>query len=112
MIELGYVSDPDEFGVHDGRELSRQLVADAFRLLIPYVNGCPTCVGELLGAISDQVAREVSEKGMTSIVFWDARRGLDKAAAAASHLRVAHARTAEMLAGAPKHEHPAARVQA
>jgi hypothetical protein len=110
MIELGYDSVPDEFGIHDGRRLARQLVADAYRLLIPYANACPTCTADLLQVISAQVASEVGEKGMTSIVFWDARRGLDKAAAAASHLRMAHARTAEMLVGTPKHEHPAAKA--
>ena len=49
---------------------------------------------------------------MTSIVFWDARRGLEKATAAACHLRTAHARTAEMLVGAPKHQHPSMRARA
>ena len=112
MIELGYDSAPDEFGIHDGRQLARQLIADAYRLLIPYVNACPSCAADLLRAISVQVATEISEKDMTSIVFWDARRGLDKATAAASHLRVGHARTAEMLVGAPKHDHPAARALA
>jgi hypothetical protein len=110
VIELGYDSEPDEFGVHDGRSLARQLVADAYRLLIPYVNACPACAGELLRTISDQVAREISDKGMTSIVFWDARRGLDKATAAATHQRMAQAKTAEMLVGAPKHEHRVART--
>jgi hypothetical protein len=109
MIELGYESNPDEFGVHDGRKLARQLIADAYRLLIPYANACPTCAEELLRTLSGQVAKEVSEKGMTSIVFWDAQRGLDKASAAATHLRNAQARTAEMLVGATPHEHAAAR---
>jgi hypothetical protein len=110
MIELGYESDPDEFGIHDGRKLARQLIADAYRLLIPYVNACPTCAEELLRALSGQVAKEVGEKGMTSIVFWDAQRGLDKASATATHLRNAHARTAEMLVGAAAHEHSATRA--
>ena len=48
MIELGYDSDPDEFGIHDGRQLARQLIADAYRLLIPYVNACPICAADLL----------------------------------------------------------------
>ena len=30
MIELGYDSAPDEFGIHDGRQLARQLIADAY----------------------------------------------------------------------------------
>ena len=112
MIELGYDSDPDEFGIHDGRELARQLIADAYRLLIPYANACPACAGDLLRAVSERVAAEISDKDMTSIVFWDARRGLEKATAAACHLRTAHARTAEMLVGAPKHQHPSIRARA
>jgi hypothetical protein len=42
---------------------------------------------------------------MTSIVFSDTRRGLDKAAASTAHLRRAQARTAELLQKAPPHEH-------
>ena len=41
MIELGYVSDRDEYGVHDGRKIARQLIADAYRMLIPYASACP-----------------------------------------------------------------------
>jgi hypothetical protein len=105
MIELGYDSEPDEYGIHDGRDLARQLVADAYRLLIPYVNACPACAGGLLGVICAQVAEAVRKDGMPSIVLWDARRGLDKPTAAAAHVRATGARTGEMLAGMPTHEH-------
>ncbi len=112
MIELGYVSDPDEFGVHDGCALARQLIADAYRLLIPYGGGCPDCSDELLRALAAQVSAEVRKDGMASIVFSDSRRGLDKAAASAAHLRGAQARTAELLQQAPAHEHGAGLRQA
>jgi hypothetical protein len=105
MIELGYDSDPDEYGIHDGRELARQLVADAYRLLIPYVNACPDCTGNLLTAICNQVADAVRRDGMPSIVLWDRRPNLDKPTAAAAHARATAARTGEMLATMPKHEH-------
>jgi hypothetical protein len=105
MIELGYDSEPDEYGIHDGRDLARQLVADAYRLLIPYANACPDCAGALLGVICAQVAEAVRKDGMPSIVLWDARRGLDKPTAAALHVRTGGARTAELLAAAPRHEH-------
>jgi hypothetical protein len=105
MIELGYVSDPDEYGIHDGRDLARQLVADAYRLLIPYVNDCPTCAADLLKVIADQVAETVRRDGMRSIVLWDTRPSLDKPTASAAHLRATAARTGELLAGTPRHEH-------
>lgn len=108
MIELGYVSDPDEFGIHDGRDLARQLVADAYRLLIPYVNACPDCAANLLAVISGQVAESVRKEGMASIVLWDQRPNLDKPAAGSAHLRATGARTAELMAAAPRHEHHAA----
>ena len=109
MIDLGYDSRPDEYGIHDGRELARQLVADAYRLLIPYVNACPDCAGSLLTAICDQVADAVRQDGMRSIVFWESRPSLDKPTAAAAHLRRAGARTGELLAAMPKHEHRSGR---
>jgi hypothetical protein len=105
MIELGYDSHPDEYGIHDGRELARQLVADAYRLLIPYVNACPACAGSLLTVICSQVTEAVHKDGMPSIVFWDTRPSLDKPTAASAHLREAGARTGELLAAMPKHEH-------
>ena len=108
MIELGYDSDPDEYGVHDGRAVARQLIADAYRLLIPYANACPDCAENLLGAISAQVVAAIRKNGMPSIVLWDTRPGLDKPAAAAAHLRLAGARTGELLAAMPKHEHHSA----
>jgi hypothetical protein len=107
MIELGYISDADEYGIHDGRDLARQLVADAYRLLIPYVNACPACAANLLAAVSTQVAETVRKDGMTSIVLWDQRPSLDKPTAAAAHLRATGARTGELLAAMPKHEHHA-----
>ncbi len=105
MIELGYDSEPDEYGVHDGCALARQLVADAYRLLIPYAAGCPDCTDELLRVLSAQIGADVRKDGMTSIVFSDSRRGLDKAAASAAHLRKAQAHTAELLQKAPPHTH-------
>ena len=105
MIELGYDSEADEYGVHDGVKLARQLVADAYRLLIPYGNACPTCVDELMRAVSAEVAKEIGRTGMTSIVLSDSRRGLDKAAASAAHLRAAQARVAEVLRGVALHDH-------
>ena len=105
MIELGYDSEPDEWGVHDGVRLARQLVADAYRMLIPYAGACPDCTDELLRAVATQVGAEVRRAGMTAIVLSDNRRGIDKAAASAAHLRQAQARTAEMLQKAPAHQH-------
>lgn len=105
MIELGYVSDRDEYGVHDGRDLARQLITDAYKLLVPYVNACPECAEGLLAAIAKQVTEAVRKDGMPSIVLWDTRPGLDKPTAAAAHLRKAGARTSELLAAMPKHEH-------
>ena len=105
MIELGYDSEPDEYGVHDGCKLARQLIADAYRLLIPYADACPACVDEMFRKLSEQVSADVGKAGMTSIVFSDARRGLDKATASAAHLRQGRARIAEMLGGVGPHDH-------
>jgi hypothetical protein len=108
VIELGYVSDRDEYGIHDGRDLARQLIADAYKLLVPYVNACPVCADNLFTAIAGQVTEAVRREGMPSIVLWDTRPGLDKPTAAAAHLRAAGARTSELLARMPKHEHRSA----
>lgn len=108
MIELGFVSDRDEYGVHDGRELARQLIADAYKLLVPYANACPECTDSLFAAIARQVSQSVQQQGMPSIVLWDTRPGLDKPTATAAHLRAAAARTGELMTGMPKHEHRSA----
>ena len=105
MIELGYVSDHDQYGVHDGRRLARQLIADAYKLLIPYGRACPLCVDGLFAALSAQAIETIRKDGMQSIVLWDAKPGLDKPTASAAHLRTALAQTAELLVAVPKHEH-------
>ncbi len=105
MIELGYASEPDEYGIHDGRELARQLIADAYKLLIPYANACSDCTDSLFSAVAGKVMQSERQKGMSAIVLWDRKPALDKPTAAAAHLREAGARTAELLAGMPKHEH-------
>jgi hypothetical protein len=104
MIELGYVSDHDEYGVHDGRKLARQLIADAYKMLIPYA-ACPQCADALFAAISGQAIEAIRRDGMQSIVLWDRKPGLEKPTAAAAHLRSAQAHTAELLVAMPKHEH-------
>ena len=88
-----------------GANSPARLLADAYRLLVPYVNACPTCTDDLLKAIAAQVTEEVRKTGMTSIVLWDTKPSLDKSTAVAAHLRVASARTAELLVGVPRHEH-------
>jgi hypothetical protein len=36
-LEFTYRVEPDENGFFDGRELVRQLIGNAYRLLVPYV---------------------------------------------------------------------------
>jgi hypothetical protein len=105
MIELGYVSEHDEYGIHDGRKLARQLIADAYKMLIPYANACPHCAEDLFAAVSGQAIEAIRREGMQSIVLWDRKPGLDKPTATAAHLRSAQAHTAELLVAMPKHEH-------
>jgi hypothetical protein len=105
MIELGYDSKPDEYGIHDGRDLARQLIADAYKLLIPYGRGCSDCTDHLFSAVARQAMQEARQQGMPSIVLWDRRPGIDKPTAAAAHVRKTAARTGELLATGPRHEH-------
>lgn len=89
--ELSFDYDVElDGGVVDGRKLAAQMVVDAWRLLLPYVKGCPGCAENMLGTLA---AREI-EKVVTgkdwkakdpSIRFWgkDIR---DREAAFKAHL--------------------------
>jgi hypothetical protein len=52
-LEFTYHVEPDENGVFDGRELARQLIGNAYRLLVPYVKACPACTDSLFSAIAN-----------------------------------------------------------
>jgi hypothetical protein len=69
-LEFTYRVEPDEHGVCDGRELARQMIGNAYRLLVPYVNACPACADKLFGVIANRTIEELHqdarEKGQLS----------------------------------------------
>lgn len=59
MLQLSYEIQPDEHGVYDGKELARELIMDAYRLLAPYVNACPDCADNLFSVIANEAIEEI-----------------------------------------------------
>jgi len=59
-LEFTIRVEPDEHGVFDGRELARQLIGNAYRLLVPYVRACPLRAG-LPGLLGQPVQRHCQQ---------------------------------------------------
>ena len=76
-LELTYTVEPDEHGVIDGRDLARQMIGNAYRLLVPYVSACPACADNLFTAIANQALDAMHEdaraKGKLAGFFYSVR---------------------------------------
>jgi hypothetical protein len=106
--------EPDEHGVFDGREMARQLIGNAYRVLVPYVSGCPACTDNLFGVIANRTIEEIhqadhAEGGKTrlDVQIMSTRTGEARAAGEKAHFQAASADIARLLreAGAQQHEH-------
>ncbi|WP_244832489.1 hypothetical protein [Caballeronia sp. TF1N1] len=62
-LQFTFDVDPDANGVYDGRELAKQFIGAAFKLLVPYVDGCPACADNLMTAIANDVMEQLHEEG-------------------------------------------------
>ena|SRR5438874_351488 len=100
-LEFTYHVEPDEHGVFDGRELARQLIGNAYRLLVPYVKACPACADSLFSAIAnrtiEELHQEAREKGTIGGFSMSARTGDERQAGVDAHLKSATAATAQLL---------------
>lgn len=54
VLQFDYEAAPDEDGIYDGRTLARELIADAYKLLVPYGDGCRSCVDDLFMALVNE----------------------------------------------------------
>ena len=61
QLEFTYAVTPDEHGAVDGRDLARQLIGNAYRLLVPYVAACPACADNLFTAIANQTIEAIHD---------------------------------------------------
>ena len=103
-LEFTYKVDPDEHGIYDGRELARQLVATAYRLLVPYVNACPACADTLFGVVANATIEELHEQGrergqLEEALMCILPHGAEWEAAEKAHFAAASAETARLLRG-------------
>jgi hypothetical protein len=109
-LEFTFAVTPDEHGIYDGRELARQFIGSAYRLLVPYVNACPACSDNLFNVIADRVIEELHQrgrdKGGMEGFFYSALKGEERDRGGQAHFAAATETTIEMLreAGAT-HEH-------
>ena len=62
-LQLTFAIEPDEHGVVDGRLLAQQLIAVAFRALVPYVDGCHGCADKFFGLIANEVLADLHDQG-------------------------------------------------
>lgn len=54
MVEIRFNVEQDENGVFSGLDLAREMIADAYRLLAAYVDGCPACADDLFTVLANQ----------------------------------------------------------
>jgi hypothetical protein len=111
-LEFTYRVDADEHGVFDGRELARQLIGNAYRLLVPYVAACPACADNLFGVIAnrtiEELHQEARDKGKLAGFFMSSRTGKERDEGEKAHLAAARDATVELLreaTGEAPHDH-------
>jgi hypothetical protein len=110
-LEFTYHVEPDENGVFDGRELARQLIGNAYRLLVPYVKACPACADALFSVIAnrtiEELHQEAREKGSMGGFSMSARTGDERQPGVDAHLEAATPATIDLLreAGAMHEQH-------
>jgi len=100
-IEFTFKVEPDEHGIFDGRELARQFVGSAYRLLVPYVSVCSACTDNLFSTIANGVIEELHQqgrdKGKLEGFFMSTRSGDERHAGERAHLAAARPETVELL---------------
>jgi hypothetical protein len=112
-LEFTIRVEPDEHGVFDGRELARQLIGNAYRLLVPYVKACPACSDTLFSAIANRTIEEIHQDarekgGKLAGSIMSARTGEERTAGEKAHFEEATAATIQLLreaTGEEPHEH-------
>ena len=112
-LEFSFQVEPDADGVYDGRDLARQMIAAAFRVLTPYVDGCPACSDRLFTRLANDVLATLHEEGaragtLEMALFATGTPGsAERQRREAAHLENATARTSDLLGQAPHdHDHP------
>jgi hypothetical protein len=100
-LEFTYDVAPDEHGIFDGRELARQFIGNAYRLLVPYVAACPACADNLFSAIAnrtiEELHQEARDKGKLAGFFMSTRTGTERDQGEKAHLEAARDATIELL---------------
>jgi hypothetical protein len=112
-LEFTIRVEPDEHGVFDGREMARQLIGNAYRLLVPYVKACPACSDNLFSAIANKTIEDIHQadredgKGLAGSIM-STRTGEERAAGEKAHFEEATAATIQLLreaTGEEPHDH-------
>ena len=104
MMDITIVqrAEPDEFGICDGRDLARVLIAHAFSLIVPYARGCPDCANMLFCAIANETMAELHEEaqeegGLLCALFSIHVPGPQRSRLYAAHLEVSTPETLRLL---------------
>ena len=112
-LEFTIRVEPDQHGVFDGREMARQLIGNAYRLLVPYVRACPACSDNLFSAIANKTIEDIHQadreegKGLAGSIM-STRTGEERTAGEKAHLDAATAATMQLLreaTGEEPHKH-------
>ena len=102
QLELEYDDIPGSDGIFDGVELARQLINDAYKLLIPYTNHCPGCADNMFTAVANEVLetihREAKEKNdFNGLVLYTVKDEQGQKQAMENHLQRHKDRTEKLL---------------
>lgn len=65
-IQISFNVLPDKHGVVDGRELARQMLAQAYLLLVPYATGCYGCASNLFSVLANRAIDDMQKERTTN----------------------------------------------
>ena len=106
MLELRFNIEPNEDGVFDGVELARGMIAQAAKLLAPYVDHCPACTGNLFSVVANEELELLQQEGLEGLVMSVAREGVNEDVARARHIEAMAGKVGALLEKAEnQHEH-------
>ena len=91
-LELSFDTTRDEHGVFDGRQLAEHLIWTAYRLLVPYVHGCPGCADNLFTVIANKAIEKVprDSEGRPAGSIYAVGEGEARERAEEAHVEAAH----------------------
>ncbi len=82
--------------------MAKQLINDAYKLLVPYAKACPACSDHLFTAVVDEVLNDIhgeaeEKDSLSALALYLIESGEEKKRAMEKHLERHQARTVQLL---------------